>query len=78
MSASELGYEESFVRIVDGGRHVTTHKIHGYLPSKIVFFLMNLNVWLRRAVFVFSVFVCGFVWLQSVLKLRLFYVLIFT
>ncbi len=43
VSETELGYEESFVRLLNSGQRVRTFKIHGYLASKIVFFLMNLN-----------------------------------
>lgn len=45
--------EGSFVRIIDIGRLVVAHEIHGYLPSRLVYFLMNLHVaprsiWLTR------------------------------
>lgn len=45
--------EGSFVRIIDIGRKVEAHGIRGYLPSRLVYFLMNLHVvprsiWLVR------------------------------
>ena len=33
----------SFVKIVDIGKQITVHNISGYLESRIVYFLMNLN-----------------------------------
>ncbi len=43
----------SFIRLVDVGREVLVHDIHGFLPGRLVFFLMNLHivprpVWLTR------------------------------
>lgn len=45
--------EGAFVRVIDVGRKVVTHRIQGYLPSRLVYFLMNLHVvprsiWLTR------------------------------
>lgn len=45
--------EGSFVRVIDVGRMVVAHRIQGYLPSRLVYFLMNLHVtprsiWLTR------------------------------
>ncbi len=45
--------EGSFVRLIDLGRLLVAHEIHGYLPSRLVYFLMNLHVtprsiWLTR------------------------------
>lgn len=43
----------SFVRLVDVGRRVEIHRVSGWLPSRLVFLLMNLhiaprNLWLLR------------------------------
>lgn len=39
-----VGEEEgSFVKLIDVGRKLVAHRIHGYLPSRIVYFLMNLH-----------------------------------
>jgi broad specificity phosphatase PhoE/predicted kinase len=45
--------EGSFVRTIDLGRLLVAHRIQGYLPSRLVYFLMNLHVtprsiWLTR------------------------------
>jgi len=45
--------EGSYVRVIDVGRKVVAHRIQGYLPSRLVYFLMNLHVvprsiWLTR------------------------------
>lgn len=45
--------EGSFIRIIDVGRKVVAHRVQGYLPSRLVYFLMNLHVaprpvWLTR------------------------------
>lgn len=45
--------EGSFVRVIDVGRKLVAHRIQGYLPSRLVYFLMNLHVeprsiWLTR------------------------------
>ena len=45
--------EGSFVRVIDVGRKVVAHRIQGSLPSRLVYFLMNLHVaprsvWLTR------------------------------
>lgn len=45
--------EGSFIRIMDVGRRVVAHRVQGYLPSRLVYFLMNLHVvprsiWLTR------------------------------
>ena len=45
--------EGSYVRVVDVGRKVVAHRVQGYLPSRLVHFLMNLHVaprstWLTR------------------------------
>lgn len=47
------GNEGSWVKIIDVGRQVITNEITGYLPSRLVFFLMNLHIaprtiWLTR------------------------------
>ncbi|MGF1468782.1 MAG: bifunctional nucleoside/nucleotide kinase/histidine phosphatase family protein [Sandaracinaceae bacterium] len=40
-----VGEEEgSFIRLIDLGRRVELHRIQGYLPSRLVAFLMNLHV----------------------------------
>lgn len=44
---------DSWVKIVDLGRQVVANRIHGYLPSRLVYFLMNLHtaerrIWLTR------------------------------
>jgi broad specificity phosphatase PhoE/predicted kinase len=36
--------EGSFIRVIDVGRMVVSHRIQGYLPSRLVYFLMNLHV----------------------------------
>ncbi len=41
------------IKIYDGGRKISINKITGYIPGRIVFFLMNLHVsarpvWLTR------------------------------
>ena len=45
--------EGSFVRVIDVGRKVVAHRMQGYLPSRLVYFLLNLHVvpreiWLTR------------------------------
>lgn len=45
--------EGSFVRTIDLGRLLVAHRIQGYLPSRLVYFVMNLHVtprsiWLTR------------------------------
>jgi len=45
--------EGSFLRVIDRGRSVVMHRIDGYLPARIVFFLTNLQIstrpmWLTR------------------------------
>jgi broad specificity phosphatase PhoE/predicted kinase len=45
--------ELSWVKLVDLGRQVVVNRIHGYLPSRLVYFLMNLHtgerkIWLTR------------------------------
>lgn len=35
--------EGSFVRIIDVGRKLEIHRIQGYLPSRLVYFLMNIH-----------------------------------
>jgi broad specificity phosphatase PhoE len=50
----EVGEEEgSFVKIIDVGRKLVLHRIHGYLLARVVHFLLNLHVqprsvWLTR------------------------------
>jgi hypothetical protein len=51
----ELGPEDSYVKLIDTGKKVTTNGIKGYLPGRIVFFLMNLQIqkkpiWISRSV----------------------------
>lgn len=38
---------QSFIKIFDGGRKISINKITGYIPGRIVFFLMNLHVYAR-------------------------------
>jgi len=38
---------QSFIKIYDGGRKISINKITGYIPGRIVFFLMNLHVYAR-------------------------------
>jgi len=56
----QLGYEQavdrekSFVRIINGGSRIELHRVSGYISTKMVFFLMNLNpkervIWLSCA-----------------------------
>lgn len=45
--------EGSWVKIIDVGRQVITNEITGYIPSRLVFFLMNLHIqpptiWMTR------------------------------
>ncbi len=45
--------EGSFVRLIDVGRKLEAHRMQGYLPSRLVYFVMNLHVtprsiWLAR------------------------------
>lgn len=35
--------EGSYVKLIDVGRELVAHKIQGYLPSRLVYFLMNLH-----------------------------------
>jgi broad specificity phosphatase PhoE/predicted kinase len=35
--------EGSFVKVIDVGRKLVAHRIQGYLPSRIVYFLMNIH-----------------------------------
>jgi len=47
-------FPHPYIKIFDGGRKIITHKITGFLPGRIVFFLMNLHistrsVWLTSA-----------------------------
>jgi broad specificity phosphatase PhoE/predicted kinase len=50
----EVGEDEGpFVKIVDVGRRVSLHRIHGYLLARVVHFLLNLQIqprqiWLTR------------------------------
>lgn len=41
----------SFVRLTDCGRKVETQNIHGYLPTRLTFFLMNLRSLGRKPIF---------------------------
>jgi broad specificity phosphatase PhoE len=49
-----VGDEEgSFIKIIDVGRTVIAHRIEGYLPARLVFFLLNVHIeprpiWLTR------------------------------
>jgi broad specificity phosphatase PhoE/predicted kinase len=48
-----LDGEGSFIKIVDVGRTVIAHLIEGYLPARLVFFLLNVHIeprpiWLTR------------------------------
>jgi broad specificity phosphatase PhoE len=45
--------EGSFVRVIDVGRMVVAHRMQGYLPSRLVYFMTNLHVtprsiWMTR------------------------------
>ena len=45
--------ECSYIRLIDVGRVIVMHRIQGYLPGKLVFYLMNLHlvrrpIWLTR------------------------------
>jgi broad specificity phosphatase PhoE len=45
--------EGSFIKIIDVGRKVIAHRIEGYLPARLVFFLLNVHIeprpiWLTR------------------------------
>jgi broad specificity phosphatase PhoE/predicted kinase len=45
--------EGSFIKIIDVGRKIVIHRIEGYLPARVVFFLINFHikprsVWLTR------------------------------
>jgi broad specificity phosphatase PhoE len=40
--------EGPFIKIIDVGKKMVLHRIEGYLPAKVVHFLLNLRVWLRR------------------------------
>jgi broad specificity phosphatase PhoE len=45
--------EGSFIKIIDVGRTVIAHRIEGYLPARLVFFLLNVHIeprpiWLTR------------------------------
>jgi broad specificity phosphatase PhoE len=45
--------EGSFIKIVDVGKTVIAHRIEGYLPARLVFFLLNVHIeprpiWLTR------------------------------
>jgi broad specificity phosphatase PhoE/predicted kinase len=45
--------EGSFIKIIDVGRTVVVHRIDGYVPARLVFFLINLHIqqrsiWLTR------------------------------
>lgn len=55
----EAAYEEaqsdegSFIKLIDVGRQIVAHDIHGYLPARLVFFLLNIHIknrqiWLTR------------------------------
>jgi broad specificity phosphatase PhoE len=45
----EVGEDEgSFVKIVDVGRRVSLHRIHGYLLARVVHLLLNLQIQPRR------------------------------
>lgn len=50
----EVGEDEgSFIRVIDVGRKVIAHRIQGYVPSRLVYFVMNLHVsprsiWMTR------------------------------
>lgn len=45
------GDSQSYVRLTDCGRQVTTNNIQGYLPTRIVFFLMNLRSIGKKPIF---------------------------
>jgi broad specificity phosphatase PhoE len=45
--------EASFIKIIDVGKTVIAHRIEGYLPARLVFFLLNVHIeprpiWLTR------------------------------
>ncbi|KAH6561424.1 hypothetical protein BASA50_009487 [Batrachochytrium salamandrivorans] len=43
LNPSELNHSISFVKLIDVGNQVIVNKIRGYIHSRIVYFLMNLN-----------------------------------
>ena len=43
----------SFIKVIDVGRQVVANRIHGYIPARIVYFLMNIHaqnrpIWFTR------------------------------
>jgi len=51
--AEDGSFAHPFIKIHDGGRNIILSEINGYLPGRMVFFLMNLHasprpVWLTR------------------------------
>lgn len=36
--------EQSFIKVLDVGQQLVVNNVRGYLPTKIVFFLMNLHI----------------------------------
>jgi hypothetical protein len=43
--------EGSYAKLYDAGRRLDLHNIHGFLPTKIVAFLMNLHIMPRPVYF---------------------------
>lgn len=43
--------EGAYVKVYDAGRKLDLHNIHGFLPTKIIAFLMNLHI-LPRPVYI--------------------------
>lgn len=46
----ELGPDDSYIKLIDSGQKAQTNNIRGYLPSRMVFFLMNLQI-TRRTIY---------------------------
>ncbi|KAJ3100630.1 Fructose-2,6-bisphosphatase, partial [Phlyctochytrium bullatum] len=44
ITPEELGSRISFVKLIDVGDQVIVNKVRGYIQSRIVYFLMNLNI----------------------------------
>ena len=51
LTKTELGGNISFVKLINVGQEVMVHKVKGYLQSRIVYFLMNLNITPRSVYF---------------------------
>ncbi len=51
LTKTELQGNISFVKLINVGQEVMVHKVRGYLQSRIVYFLMNLNITPRSIYF---------------------------